>query len=158
MATPAKYSPAKYYLAVRAGAPVGPHKLDSLREWVGRGAIGEDWQVCKEGAETWTPLSAIPRFSDYPKAVRERLDRFRQESAREAWRSDPPTEKQLAKLRYFEIPFSDAGLTKGRASELIDAFISIDPERENEYQDRPSLGAQNKEIRVLGGDPSDLIF
>ncbi len=147
----------KYYLCVRDGNPVGPHNLDSLREWVDVGVISKDWQVCREDEQIWISIAQILGFDDFPPKLRERLDHSRNQP-RPYWWSHPPTDKQLKKLRYFKIPFDSTGLTKGRASELIDAFAKIDPAREEQYQNRPATAAQAKEISSLGGDPSNLTY
>lgn len=148
---------AKYYLCVRAGNSVGPHKLDFLRELVDLGVISQDWQVRREDEQIWRSIAQIPDFHDFPPKLRERLDHSRNQP-RAYWWSHPPTDKQLKKLRYFKIPFDSTGLTKGRASELIDAFVRIDPTREEQYQSRPASAAQVKEIRSLGSDPSNLTY
>lgn len=147
----------KYFLCVRPGNPVGPHKIDSLREWVEIGAISPDWRVCKEGEDSWVKVADIPKFYEFPPKLRERFDRYRNRPI-ERWWSDPATEKQLKKLRFFEIPFNASGLTKGRASELIDAFVTIDPVREEQYESSPASASQAEEIRSLGGNPEDLTY
>jgi hypothetical protein len=146
---------AKYYIIVRPGGYVGPHKLDSLREWVDRGIISPNWMVCCDGDEAWIRIADIPKFYIFPTKLRERLTRYQNREI-EHWWADPVTEKQLKKLDYFEIPFSKDGLTKGRASELIDAFVAIDANREEEYQKQPANSEQIKKIRSLGGRPRNL--
>lgn len=51
----------------------------------------------------------------------------------EPWRSDPATERQKKKLRFFKIRIK-TGLTKGEASDLIDAAVTARPDREADYQ------------------------
>jgi GYF domain 2 len=147
----------RYFLCVRAGKAVGPHSLDSLREWVARSVISPDWQVCKEGGSDWINISAIPNFNNYPSKLRERIDRYRN-TPPEVWWADKVTEKQIKKLEYFDIPFSREGLTKGRASELIEAFIQIDPAREQQYQDRPATPTQVRQLRAFGENPEELTY
>ena len=44
-------------------------------------------------------------------------------------RSEPATEKQKEKLRYFGYPLKD-GMTKGEASDAIDEYVRRFPERD----------------------------
>ncbi len=147
----------KFFLRVRPGDPVGPHPLDALREWSHKGVISAELEVCREGDEHWTPISSIPNFYDLPSRLRERLERYRTRVP-EAWWADPASEKQIRKLKYFEIPFDIDGLTKGRASELIDTFAVIDPGRAQEYEDRPASGEQLKKLHSLGSHPKNITY
>ncbi len=49
------------------------------------------------------------------------------------WRSEPATDAQKRKLRFYGGRFSDH-LTKGEASELIDDAMARHPEKEEQYQ------------------------
>ena len=50
-----------------------------------------------------------------------------------AWRSEPATDAQKCKLRFYRRRFSD-DLTKGKASNLIDDAMARHPEKEEKYQ------------------------
>ena len=64
-------------------------------------------------------------------------------------RSEPITEKQKAKLRWFDYPVTK-GMTKGEAHDAIDECIRQNPEKEKEYQNRPATAEQWKELHKLG--------
>ena len=147
----------KYFLALRVGAAVGPHDLDSLREWAALGVISPEWKVCGEGEEKWRRIAEIPDFTSFPPTLQERLDVYRSRST-EPWWSDAPSEGQLEKLQHFEIPFDSNGLTNGRASELLGAFASIDPRREKQYQERSATTEQASQIRSFGGNPVGISY
>jgi len=49
------------------------------------------------------------------------------------WRSEPATEAQKRKLRFYRRRFPDH-LTKGKAAELIDDAMALHPEKEEQYQ------------------------
>ena len=100
-------------------------------------------------------IKDISKFYQFPTKLRERLANHRKRELN-FWWADPVTEKQLKKLEYFEITFSKAGLTKGRASELIEAFMAIDPAREEQYQRQPANDAQTEKIRSLGSKRKNL--
>jgi len=61
-------------------------------------------------------------------------------------RSEPATEKQKAKLRWFGYAF-DETITKGAASDAIDKCIRDFPEMEAAYQNRPATDDQMAQIR-----------
>lgn len=147
----------KYYISIRPNDVVGPHRLDTLREWVYLGFLSPATPACKEGDETWTTIEQLPKFSEFPTKLQERLI-IRKKQPSEHWWSDAPSDKQLAKLAFFNIPFDSRGLTKGRASQLIDYFVSIDPARETEYKNQPATKEQRQRIRELGGSAADLTY
>ena len=147
----------KYHLVIREKDVVGPHKLDHLREWVERGVISPESKVCLEGDDQWVALSSVPGFYDFPPALRERIEQSRN-TEQEGWRLDPATDKQLSKLRYFGIPFDESGLTKGRASELIDAITKIDTRKEEAYQNRQATDEQIQELRRLGSKSTNISY
>lgn len=51
----------------------------------------------------------------------------------EPWRTEPASQAQLRKLRFYGQHFS-RGITKGKASELIDDAMAQNPEKEEAYQ------------------------
>jgi hypothetical protein len=51
----------------------------------------------------------------------------------EPWRTEPASQAQLRKLRFYGQHFS-RGITKGKASELIDDAMARNPEKEEAYQ------------------------
>ena len=155
--TPIKLPAEHYYLCVRPGEYVGPHGIDAIREWVSDGIISPDWQVCLTGDKTWVSIKDIPGFYDFPAEVRTKIAALQERSHTRGW-TGPATEKQITKLRFFDIPFDVDNLTKGRASELISAFISIDPDCEEQYQNRPALPDQVEQIVSLGGNADDLTY
>jgi hypothetical protein len=83
----------------------------------------------------WIKLSEIKRFSNFLSKI-SKLPPPSYEKA--PWEAEPATEKQLKKLRCFDLPFPQTNLTKGEASRLIEFFIGIDPEREEQYQNQPA--------------------
>jgi len=147
----------KYYLCIRPDDVVGPHRLDALREWVYLGFLSVATPACKEGEENWITIEQIPKFSEYPAKLQTRLVEHLNRPS-EHWWSDPPTEKQLAKLAFFNIAFESNRLTKGRASQIIDYFVSVDSAREEEYKNRPATQEQRKRIRELGGSYDDATY
>jgi len=127
----------KYYLCIRQSDVVGPHTLDDLREWVAVGAIPRCSQVCKAGEQVWVSLSDVPKIDFITVNVQKRLGPDARNGKGKNWYSEPPTEKQLVKLKYFGMQFDAVNLTKGHASELIDCFTAIDTAREEQYENRP---------------------
>lgn len=65
------------------------------------------------------------------------------------WRLDPATEKQEAKLRFFGCEF-DEGITKGQASDAIDACMKKFPETERAWQVRPATPEQLETLAGYG--------
>jgi len=61
-------------------------------------------------------------------------------------RSEPATEKQKEKLRYFGFAVK-SGMTKGEASDAIDECIRLHPEKDREYYDRPATEEQMAQLR-----------
>lgn len=55
------------------------------------------------------------------------------DSDAEAWRIDPATDRQKKKLKFFGIKIN-RGMTKGEASDLIEAAVDEHPEIEDAYQ------------------------
>ena len=72
--------------------------------------------------------------------------------AREAYiaraRSEPATEKQKEKLRWFGCTF-DEGMTKGQASDALDKCVRDFPEKESAYYSRPPNEEQLEKIREI---------
>jgi cytosine/adenosine deaminase-related metal-dependent hydrolase len=60
-------------------------------------------------------------------------DRDSLSDSSEPWRAEPASEAQLRKLRFYGHRVSH-GVTKGRASELIEEAMAWHPEKEAEYQ------------------------
>jgi hypothetical protein len=138
----------KFFLTVMPEKVVGPHALNTLREAVYFDVIPRDALVCEDGKQTWHKMSGVPGFLDFPRELKKQWSSYQKPD----WWSDSVTEKQIAKLDYFGLPYSRKGLTKGRASQLIDWFARIDPECEKQYQDRPATAEQKRKLRALGGD------
>ena len=70
-------------------------------------------------------------------------------------RSEPATEKQKEKLRYFSFSLK-SGMTKGQASDAIDECIRRHPEKEREYYDRPATEEQIAQLREYAKTDKDL--
>lgn len=139
---------AKFFLKIATDRTVGPHTLNMLRKWVYFEVIPRDAMVCEEGKERWLKISDVPDFLDFPDELKKLWSSYEKPH----WWSDPVTEKQIKKLDYFGLPYSRKGLTKGRASQLIECFIEIDQECEKQYQDRPATAEQKRKLRALGDD------
>lgn len=73
-----------------------------------------------------------------------------------AWRAEPPTEKQIVALRHMRVKFDAGAITRGGASDLIDAELA----RRQAVKERPASDAQIWRIRhVIGRDiPADISF
>jgi hypothetical protein len=69
-------------------------------------------------------------------------------------RSEPPTEKQKEKLRFFEYAF-DETLTKGQASDALDKCTRDYPEKERAYYSRPATEEQMKILHAHYGKNLD---
>jgi hypothetical protein len=133
--TAAKRPTYHYYLDIRNdGKGVGPHTPASINGWLDR-MISPEILARRADQTDWTKLSEIKRFSNFLSKI-SKLPPPSYEKA--PWEAEPATEKQLKKLGYFDLPFTQTNLTKGEASRLIDFFIRIDPEREEQYQDQPA--------------------
>jgi len=146
---------ASYYLSFRPGQINGPYKKAFLQLWYHRGFLGGETLVCAEGQQAWSPLSLVPKLDEIPKYVSKKIKDATEEPPQKWW-NDPASERQLAKLRYFEIRFPQEGLTKKQASDLIEFFIEIDPENEQQYQNQPATPEQKRAICELGGNDSNL--
>ena len=138
-----------YYLFLPPDRVVGPHTFDRLREWVARGTLPKDVQVCQEGTEAWVLFSDLPRHDFVTAAVKKRLQGSDYFIARKAW-TEPATARQLMKLSYFDLPFDARALSKAGAAALLDDFVSIDPAREAAYQASPADADQLATLFSLG--------
>jgi hypothetical protein len=65
-------------------------------------------------------------------------------------RSEPATEKQKEKLRWFGCAF-DENMTKGRASDALDKCVRDFPEKESAYYSRPATEEQMATLRKYCG-------
>ena len=70
-------------------------------------------------------------------------------------RSEPATEKQKEKLRYFGYSVKP-GMTKGEASDAIDECIRLHPEKDREYYNRPATEEQMAQLRESAKADKDL--
>ena len=90
------------------------------------------------------------------------LERERKELAKntavDPWRTEPATEKQKQKLRYFGCVW-DVGITKGQASTALDKCANDFPEVNEAYYNRPATDEQLARLRPIlkadGEEPSD---
>jgi len=105
------------------------------------------------------------------KEIQRLIDRYKQirneelaadlaaEKEREAYiakvRSEPITEKQKFKLKWFDSPVRK-GMTKGEASDAITECIRLYPEKEKEYQNRPANEEQMIQLREYAKVDGDL--
>jgi uncharacterized Zn finger protein (UPF0148 family) len=69
-------------------------------------------------------------------------------------RSEPATEKQKEKLRWFGCTFGE-GMTKGQASDALDKCVKDFPEREQAYYSRPATEEQMTKLRSYYGKNLD---
>jgi len=70
-------------------------------------------------------------------------------------RSEPATEKQKEKLRYFGYTVNP-GMTKGEASDAIDECIRLHPEKDREYYDRPATEEQMAKLKKFAETDEDM--
>ena len=70
-------------------------------------------------------------------------------------RSEPATEKQKEKLRYFGYTVRP-GMTKGEASDAIDECIRLHPEKDREYYDRPATEEQMAKLKKFAETDEDM--
>ena len=70
-------------------------------------------------------------------------------------RSEPATEKQKEKLRYFGYAVK-SGMTKGEASDAIDECIRLHPEKDREYYDRPATEEQMDKLKKFAETDEDM--
>jgi hypothetical protein len=143
----AKRSIYLYYLDIRRdGKGVGPHPPGSINSWLEDGRIAPDVPVRRIDQSNWTTFREIKRFANF-------LDKIPKLPPRQyvkgRWEDDPVTEKQLAKLRFFDLPFPSANLTKGVASRFIQFFVEVDPERQAAYQKLPAEEEKLTQLREL---------
>ncbi|MBI3414228.1 MAG: hypothetical protein HY043_02730 [Verrucomicrobia bacterium] len=74
------------------------------------------------------------------------------------WGTDPATERQKAKLRFFGCTW-DEGITKAQASDALDQCVSQFPEIEAAYQNRPAAEEQLQALEARGKDiPPNLTY
>ena len=71
-------------------------------------------------------------------------------------RSEPATEKQKEKLRWFGYVFEEI-ISKGEASDAIDECIRQNPEKERQYYDRPATEEQMAQLREYAKTDKDLV-
>ena len=69
-------------------------------------------------------------------------------------RNESATEKQKEKLRWFGCTW-DEGITKGQASDALDACASQFPDRDAEYYSRPVTEDQKAKLRSFRKNPDD---
>lgn len=95
------------------------------------------------------PVTLTP--ANQPQSNRE-AHRQKELSEREIYvarvRSEPATEKQKEKLRWFGCVFAE-GMTKGQASDLIDKCVRDFPEKDRAYYARPATDEQLTQLRPL---------
>jgi hypothetical protein len=151
--TAAKRPTYHYYLDIRNdGKGVGPHTPARINWWLERQMISPEIPARRTDQTQWTKLSEIKRFSNFLSKI-SKLPPPSYERA--PWEAEPATEKQLKKLGHFDLPFPQANLTKGEASRLIEFFIGIDPEREEQYQNQPAdEEKRNKLLQLIKRLPS----
>jgi len=70
-------------------------------------------------------------------------------------RSEPATERQKAKLRWFGYPIAD-GMTKCEASNAIDECVRQNPQKDRQYYDRPATKEQIAQLREYAKTDKDL--
>ena len=73
----------------------------------------------------------------------------------ERMRSEPATEKQKEKLRYFGYTVRP-GMTKGEASDAIDECIRLHPEKDRDYYDRPATEEQMAKLKKFAETDEDM--
>jgi hypothetical protein len=66
-------------------------------------------------------------------------------------RSEPPTAKQIEKLRWFDYN-TDEITTKGQASDALDKCVKENPEENSAYYNRPPTEEQLEKIRELNNE------
>jgi len=71
--------------------------------------------------------------------------------------SEPATEKQKVKLRYFDYDVK-AGMTKGEASDAIDECIRLHPEKDREYYDRLATEEQMAKLKKFAETDEDVVI
>ncbi len=69
-------------------------------------------------------------------------------------RSEPATEKQKEKLRFFGCTWNNE-ITKGQAADAIDECVSRFPKINTAYYNRPATEEQRAELRSYGVDPDE---
>jgi len=145
--TAAKRPTYHYYLDIRNdGKGVGPHTPTSINWWLEHRMISPEIPARRTDQTHWSKLSEIKRFSNFLS----KMSKLQPPSYGKApWEAEPATEKQLKKLGYFDLPFPQTNLTKGEASRLIEFFIGIDPEREEQYQNQPSDEEKRNKLHQL---------
>lgn len=126
-------SPGLRFYVLIGGRTLGPHRLDKLREWHALGVLAPETltKTSKSGEEQ--PLTKIPRFLVMPTPLRKRLDEQRKAPLPDWWNLEP-TEAQLKRLAFFDLPYEKKGLTRGRASVLITHFAFLDPGKEEQWK------------------------
>jgi len=78
--------------------------------------------------------------------------RLRHQSGNAKWGTEPATEKQKFKLRWFGCTWDD-GITKAQASDAIGEFVRAFPDRDVEYYNRPATEEQRNELRSFRKNP-----
>ena len=68
------------------------------------------------------------------------------------WRSDPATEKQKEKLRFFGCTW-DEGISKGQASDALRECVRLYPDVEATWRNRPPTAEQLNELLRIGEAP-----
>lgn len=122
-----------YFVCLAAGRIVGPHRLEKLQEWVGLKVLCPKLLVQPERGTSNCPMEAIPDFHELGPRVKKKLEEYRKLRETDDWKK-PVTDRQLRKLKYFELPFDREGLTKGRAGEYISCWTYLDPKKNQEYK------------------------
>jgi hypothetical protein len=64
-------------------------------------------------------------------------------------KDDPVTQRQLKRLGFYNLPFSQTSLTEEEALRLIEFFAQVDPEREMQYQNQPAEEEKRTQLREL---------
>jgi hypothetical protein len=81
-------------------------------------------------------------------------EKAQREAYVEAARNEPATDKQKEKLRWFGCRWDD-DITKGQASDMLDACVRQFPDRNSDYYTRPATDEQKAALRVFRKNPDD---
>jgi hypothetical protein len=148
----------RFYLSLRSGETFGPFNRTQINLWVRSNILSPHALVFEDGDSAWKTLSEINGLFENGCPSAKITSRIKSRRELPFWWNDEVTPKQIARLDYYEIPYEKLGLTKGRASELIDFMKIADPVREEQYQNSPASEDQLRSLHEFGYQKSGLTY
>jgi hypothetical protein len=138
----------RYWLCYDGKNVVGPYLQSSLKRWLAFGFLSEKTPACAADQQTWITVQEIPGIYEWSKRLKGDLEYRREHPYTGEWHI-PATERQRAFLAYLGSPCPLGNVSKGLASELIDALVEQFPDKIEPWNNQPATEAQKERLSFL---------